>query len=89
MIYNWLNKRGLEKKLKDCNFNMAKELVAQKFSGGSSKDQLVALLDGFYKQPSLETGVALLQFAPDLIPFFESARHGRITEFLFRRGDLK
>ncbi len=88
-VYNWLTRRKIKKQLGDCNFNMAKEIVARYFSINTSKDKLKPLLGSFYENPSIETAVALLEYAPDLIPLFKSALYGRITEFVFRRGDLK
>lgn len=85
-IFKWLKRRKLKKQLRDCNFTMASEIVARYFSAGTSKDKLMPLLDSFYKNPSIETAVALLEYAPNLIPLFKLALYGRITEFIFRRG---
>jgi hypothetical protein len=71
LISRWLNRRELQKQLKECNYEMAKTVVIRKFSGGVIPNELAALLDTFIPSPCIDTAVELIEYAPKFFAFFE------------------
>jgi len=89
MIGDWFIKRKVKRHLSGCNFEMAKVILTKQFAGKVIPNELGRLLDAFMSNPGMDTALALLLYAPDLIAVFKLARSGGFTEHLFRKGDLK
>jgi len=85
----WFAKIKLRKQLKGCNYEMSKAMLIQKFSKAVIPNELARLLDKFVANPSLNTAVDLIEFDTNLLAFFELAREGGFTEYLYQNGDIK
>jgi len=89
MINGWFAKRRLRKQLQGCNYEMAKKFLVHKFSDGVIPNELAHLLDKFVANPCFGTAFELIKFDSTFLSFFELARQGSFTEYLFQKGDIK
>lgn len=83
-----LNEVKFKKQLKNCNYEMAKQIFINIFSDGVIPKELASLLDNFVSNPCFETAFDLLKYDLKLINVFELSRKGGFTENLFTKGEL-
>jgi len=81
-------KRYIKNRIRNCNFEFAKQSIINQFSGTAIPNELARRLDNFVKNPCVDTALELIKFDPDFVGFFELARNGGITEYLYRTGHL-
>lgn len=86
---HWLVKRKMRRYLHGCNYELAKGVLINLFTGTVIKKELSLLLNKFADNPCFDTAFALIKFDPKFVVFFEDTRKGGVTEHLFREGALK
>ena len=89
MIGLWFTKRKLRKRLKDCNYEMAKTMLIRKFSNAVIPNELAFLFDKYVANPGFDSAFDLIKFDSNFLALFELARGGGFTEHLFQKGDIK
>ena len=88
MLKEKLAERYVKKRLRDCNFEFAKQSLIALFSEAIIPKELAKALDNFIEKPCLDTAKELMKINPDFVAVFYSARKGGFTESLWRKGDM-
>lgn len=66
--------------LKDCDYTLVAKSLMHQFKGAVIKNELAALLHAYSANPSFETAIALLKYAPDLVICFQESKPGRFFD---------
>ncbi len=83
-VMRWLQRRRWTRVLAETNYELAGLLLVHRFRGGVIPKQLARCLDDYTKAPGLQAAVGLLESDPQLLPFFELARRGGVTDRVFQ-----
>jgi len=89
MFNKWIVKRNVEKRLNNCNYEMAKSYLISQWKGKIIPKELAGIFDRFINKPCKETALELIKHDANFIALFELCRIGGFAECLFRKEHNK